>query len=611
MGTVRGNVFIGRPLDLTIAATLDAAETDPCAGADLFFGQQRVGAPTVRWESRDGKEGVLRVTSELLVDEPMVTVFLRVGCGQPSSRRYVLLAAVPPEEAPGSARRAAAAPVNVVPTAPAASTPAAPASPQPRRTAPAAAAKAPASARSTAAPAVVPRPPAVARPAVEPAREPARSVLRLEPGDLAADTFPGLRLSSEIGTQPTSDPAARQAAAAMWQALQKGPEEAMQEALRLQALQRQLQSVRDLQRQNAVDVADMRAEMERAQSERSTAALLAAVLAALLAAVLGALAWRWYRIRRVERVGRWFEANGQTVPLSATLPSAAAAARAPVPDKVLATAPAAARVEGTAPVAARPAAPAPTVVPWSPSQLDFQASRSGGMRMVGVEELMDVHDKADFFMSIGDVDEAVAVLEGHVHDQVETSALPWLDLLGLYHSLGRRPDFDRLRAEFREHFAVQVPDFEHFDQPTPTLENYGRALSRIVELWPTRRVLDVIEESIFRRPGLPGAEAFSLEAYRELALLYHIATDVSPAEDISFDAPHPTAFGETSMQSLQSLDAPDRPAPNVDLLLVPRSANVGVDVDVTAVDDAPDTLPPVDVDLDVEDEMPDPGRGHA
>ena len=119
------------------------------------------------------------------------------------------------------------------------------------------------------------------------------------------------------------------------------------------------------------------------------------------------------------------------------------------------------------------------------------------------------------------------------------------------------------------------------------------------------------DEGRLREATTEAAEAFSLEAYRELALLYHIATDVSPVEEISFEAPHATAFGETSMQSLQSLDAPDRPAPDVDLLLVPRSANVGVDIDITTVDDAPDTLPPVDFDLDLQDVMPDPGRGHA
>jgi hypothetical protein len=292
-----------------------------------------------------------------------------------------------------------------------------------------------------------------------------------------------------------------------------------------------------------------------------------------------------------------------------------AAARAPVLDVVVpgrgAGARASAAAPQDAPAAARAAGrPLPPVVPWSPSlQPEFQASRGGTVRIVGGEELLDVHDKADFFLSIGEVDQAVAVLESHVHDQVETSALPWMDLLELYHSLGRRMDFDRLRAEFRERFSAQVPDFDHFDQPTPTLENYSRALSRIVALWPTRRVLDVIEESIFRKPGLPGAEPFSLEAYRELVLLYHVATDVSPQEEPQERPARSTSFSETSLQPLNALDAPERPAPDVDLLLVPpASPNVGVDIDITATADDPESVPPLDFDLDSRTDEPADSR---
>lgn len=577
LGRARGAALVGRPLEVTIAATLDTAATDPCAHVDLFYGDQRVTRmPTVRWEARDGKEGVLRVSSVAAVDEPMITLYLRIGCTQPSSRRYVLLAEVPPEEASVMPGRAAAASVPVVPP--------------------------------VAAPAAVARPPATAS---AEARVPAMPVLKLEPVGLSIDYSPTLRLSAQIGTQPSADPATRHAAAALWQALQKGPEEAMQEARRVQAVQRELQAVRDLNRQNAADLAGMRVAVEQAQSRRGTASLLALVLAALLVVTLAVIAWRWHRLRRIDRVGRWFEANGKptaTPPVAAMAPSG-------VPDIEIDAAPPAARpavpvLVDSVPVSGPRAAP---VLAWSPSQQDFQASRGGTLRMVGVEELLDVHDKADFFLSIGEVEQAVAILESHVHDQVETSALPWMDLLELYHSLGRRRDFERVSGEFREHFAVQVPDFEHFGEPTPTLENYSRALSRIVGLWPTRRVLDVIEESIFRKPGLPGAEPFSLEAYRELVLLYHIATDVAPEPEARSDEPRLTNFSETSLQPLHVLDAPDRAPPDVDLLLLPpASPNVGVDIDITAADDEADTLPPLDFDIDSqEDELPDTGRGRV
>jgi hypothetical protein len=264
--------------------------------------------------------------------------------------------------------------------------------------------------------------------------------------------------------------------------------------------------------------------------------------------------------------------------------------------------PAAARAKPVA--AAKPPAPLSN---WAPAE-EYQASRGGSVRMVGVQEVIDVHDKADFFLSIGEPDQAVAVLEAHVHDQVETSALAWMDLLELYHRLGRRSEYERLRGEFRQRFSGQVPDFEHFDEPTASLENYSRALSRIVALWPSQRVLDVIEESIFRKPGLPGAEPFSLEAYRELVLLYHVAQEVAP-EPVDPSQPSTlSGFPETSLQPLNALDRPE-PAP-VDqerLMIPPASPRIGLDIDLglddTRAEPARAELPALDFDVSVSDAL--------
>jgi hypothetical protein len=255
---------------------------------------------------------------------------------------------------------------------------------------------------------------------------------------------------------------------------------------------------------------------------------------------------------------------------------------------------------------------------WSPVEppaAEFQPSQGGTVRMVGVQELIDVADKADFFLSIGQPEQAIATLESHVHDQVETSALAWMDLLELYHRCDLRAEFERLRAEFIQRFTAEVPDFEHFNQPTSSLENYGRALSRIVALWPSRRVLNVIEESIFRKPGLPGAEAFSLEAYRELVLLYNIALDVAPPDDslgMNLDY-RPTDFPSTSLQPLSSLDA-ERPMSRPDML-APEGTAVMATPLLQADTDAPDDkerlmIPPsshrVGLDIDLGEPEPDP-----
>src|SRR4051812_4481677 len=86
LGRARGAVLVGRPLELTIPVTLDAAGEEPCASGDLFYGESKLGQPpSVRWEQAGGGQGVLRVMSSTPVDEPMVTLYLRVGCGAQTS----------------------------------------------------------------------------------------------------------------------------------------------------------------------------------------------------------------------------------------------------------------------------------------------------------------------------------------------------------------------------------------------------------------------------------------------------------------------------------------------------------------------------------------------
>lgn len=583
VGRARGTALIGRPLELVVPVTLDPSETQgPCAGADLFYGEERVRAPTVRWEPGLGMQGVVRITSPAPVDEPMVTVYLRIGCDQSSSRRFVLLSELPPEDENSSV---------VLPVARAAAPRASAEAAVPRR----AAAVPPAATRTTSAAAALPAatrpvraPAAVARPRVQrTALAQPQARLKLEPLDLSIDRDPILRLTSDIRTEPAAEPQQRQAAAALWQVLQRGPEETVQEALRLQGVERELKSLHDVTRQNVALIREMRGRVDQAEAGRRTASLLVLALGLVLAALLAWLGVRWYRVRQVDRVGRWFEVHGEAAQAAA----AAAAETGPLP---LAPLPPVTGGNGAKKAAGTQVAapPAPVAPAGALHGEDFQVSRGTAMRMVGVEELIDVHDKADFFLSIGETEQAIAALESHVHDQVETGALAWMHLLDLYHSLGRRLEYERVRAEFAQHFGVQVPDFEHFDEAGAPLESHGRAVGRIVALWPAQEVLEVIEESIFRKPGLPGTEPFTLEAYRELVLLYHIAKEMLPAEQPRVPAP------------IAAVDERER------LMIPPASARLGVDIELDEAPPDPIAAQGLDFDFSAYDDITaaDPAR---
>ncbi|HSV78073.1 MAG TPA: hypothetical protein VLK85_02565, partial [Ramlibacter sp.] len=431
--------------------------------------------------------------------------------------------------------------------------------------------------------------------------------LQLDLLDPATERVPHLRMASRLERPAVpADPAAREAAAALWQALRRTPDEAVQQGSRLLALERDLGSLRTITEQNAAAVSQMRQQVERARSDRDQVSGLMFALLAALAALVGWMVWQWRRSPRPEAVPQWFDDLPSRPPAATPEPQAPEPALRTMPEPVhAAVSRPSATVSLLRPSVAEAVAQAGGNSAWGQVEpSDFQPSVGGTVRMVGVQELIDVHDKAHFFLALGQPEQAMEVLDAHVHDQVETSALAWMDLLELYHRFGKHDAFEHLRTEFLERFAVQMPDFEHFDQPSKPLEEYGRALSRIVALWPTRRVLNVIEESIFRKPGLPGADPFSLEAYRDLVLLYHVARDIAPAEDsggVPLDYKS-TDFPSTSLQPLNALDTrhpsmeeatvvmgrsdpegDDQPWGREQLMVPPSSPRIGLDIDLDSI----------------------------
>ena len=169
--------------------------------------------------------------------------------------------------------------------------------------------------------------------------------------------------------------------------------------------------------------------------------------------------------------------------------------------------------------------------------------------------------------------------------------------------MDRQLQYDELRLQFNRIFNAEVPPFEGFRQRGEGLEAYAGAMTRIQSLWNTPRVLDVIEESLFRKPGRPD-DAFGLEAYRELLLLYAIASEfidsslqpnfeqtdlpVSDTPDSSPEHGHETAVAAT-LTELQPLSASAVYGVGDEKIPVsiqsgsrePKTAGMGLDIDLT------------------------------
>ena len=250
-----------------------------------------------------------------------------------------------------------------------------------------------------------------------------------------------------------------------------------------------------------------------------------------------------------------------------------------------------------------------------PERRDFAPSALGGSRSVAAEELFDIQQQADFFVSLGEDDQAIAVLRNHLSESHEPSPLAYLDLFKLYHRLGRRAEYEELRDEFNRVFNAGAPAFERYSDKGRGLDAYESAFGRIQSLWPQPRVLDLIERSLFRDDEEADGEVFDLEAYRELLMLHAIAKDIVQREQGS---ERPPEFRKTSLQPLKAVsraaplapaEEPRRPTVPMDLHVIPPASQLGSPLDVNLTDLEAESrfeasLPEIDVPVE-----PTAGRG--
>lgn len=603
LGRHSGAVVIGRPLDIRVQAVPAPGEdvSALCLQADVFFGDNQLGPASVRTStqySAPDAEASVRIQTTVPVNEPVVSVVVKAGCASPFSRRYVLLADFLSEPATASQ------------TSPVPSGPLDAPSPLPRaaggaagnvRGAPGTAAvggEPPAATTRNGTPAAVarPKPSSVVR-KPEPPKE-AVPRLQLDPVDvsLAIERDPVLRLSLSLLSEPASNPQERAAAAQLWKALNASPEDILRDAQKLAVLEAESKGLREQEARNKAAMQDMEAQLE--QSRLMTWAAYA--LGALLLLALAALAWLWRRKAFTGVAGAatkdWWASGAAKTASKTPAERPAASARRMDLDLDL---DADSGLDELAPVP-RGAADSGAMPLSSSERRDFRPSHMGVSRSVATEELFDVQQQSDFFVSLGEFDQAIGVLKTHLHESQEPSALAYLDLFKLYHRTGRRDEYEKLRDEFNHQFNASAPPFDQYSDSSRGLEAYETAFGRIQALWPQPKVLDVIEKSIFRDATDPESEVFDLEAYRELLLLHAIAKDViqrdssTPSSDFQHTAIRPLKAAAPTGTTAERVTEPLDNIPHA-------SPRLGLDIDLDALHDAsafeaslPDVAVPVE-----------------
>ncbi len=572
LGSPRGAAVVGQPLQLTFDLTLDGPSDggSACAQAELFYGETRVDPSRVQVATLPGTQPSqvrIQLVSAIAVNEPVVSVNLRAGCGQGLSRRYVLLASSPTAQADP-------APAIVVPDRPMAE--------QPRRgngaalpplasvdngpagrTAPSSASGRSAPAAGTARPAPASRPTAPRRAEAVPARKaPAPGVPRLElqsPTEWLEEHDLPLRPSFDmVAPAATVTPEQRAMAAAAWRRLfaETSPETAAvadaDQTRSVQTLQDQVKTLQSSAARDRAREAELQARIDQAESDRQlylwgALGALALLVAALVFFLLGRRGRRdasgavWWRSRQSPEpapVAPAFQDSvlepfpAEVPPATATRPAAAVSV-APSPHEpsqrvapVVPTSVPAPRVNH--PVVAE-AGPAQQIVDAAPppatgsSSAAAAAAAAHELRQLDTDALLDVQQNAEFYVSLGQYEQAIELLQGYIAAHPGVNPAVYLDLLKILHTLSLTDAYRKLRDEFNASFNADVPVFAGFLKSRRRLEDYPEALARIEAHWEREDVLDVVEDYLFRKPDHRPAAPFELEAYRELLLLHAVA----------------------------------------------------------------------------------------
>ena len=467
--------------------------------------------------------------------------------------------------------------------------------------------------------------------------------LKLEPLDLSIDHDPQLKPSTQLLSAPAPGEQ-RLAAAVLWRALAAQPQDIIKDAEKIQSLENSLNTLREQTQKNQLALNELNSQFEKTRSERY-ANWLVYVLGLLLVVALAGLVTVWRLRARTDTTAAntlpWWRKNkplekswannlpesdfplSPPSPSSPTSPDVAFAEDSDLPNyqkkKKKDAKPVLLQNPESTLGADEPAftevrhmsSPDGDFQPLSSSSLDFTVSMPRVARSAKAEELFDVQQQADFFVSLGQHERAVKLLRGHIADNSQASPLVYMDLFDLYHQLERQTDYEALRADFNQLFTGKIPAFDSYTDLSAGLDAYPVALTRIEALWPSAKVLEVIEESVLRRP-VSKADAFDLEAYRELLLLYAVAKELAQPQGskdagaLQFDLPDtppvtppvtpsanvPSAdaspedstahLSEFSLTCIEPLSAStgNKATPDIDLLLPPQSPRLALDVDL-------------------------------
>jgi hypothetical protein len=546
LGRLHGAVLLGQSLDVRVQIQMDASEDAAvsCFDAEVFHADTRQEGSRVHLAvEKFAQAGMaeVRVLSSALVAEPFITLNLHYGCGQNISRRYVLLADLPPQtpELSGSPAGSSAvlAPAFMQPElksstavagalpslalAPSAAVPVAPANGKTVAPPKSGAAKRTVSPRHATNRDLAPSKRTVTDSKGKPGRTVNLSRLKLDPLEMLSDRI--ANLDSNMTFAPSED--------------------ALLNLQKMKALEGEVKALRDSAAKNERSLADLKVRLQQAEVERIPVAVIYG-LGALVFFCLLALAWFWSR-RRSATSDQWWSDAGSNQGLAEIGDVRGTNSRAATlrqsPDQVLESA----ALHAVATEAGNSSGLEAHSVHLSDSAFsDFSQSGQSGSELTGrpgqaaaevpvklvrslnSDEILEIRRQAEKLVLLGLPEQAVAILKRQIGESDEPNPVVYLDLISLFHDLKMKNEYQQFCQDFSLLFNCRIPEFALFEDEGRGLESYPEALSSITASWPNPKVLELIEAFIYRDPWAVGSEPFDLAGMCDLLLLHGVAQSI-------------------------------------------------------------------------------------
>ena len=625
-GQVSNATQLGQALNFAATVHLEADETlaRECISAEVFSGDTKLASGLVRVTlegALDSTERRVRITSNALIDEPIMTVSVTLGCSAKVTRKFVSFIDPPGVNlAQGAAADASTlgpqrvdsqvAPLLAIVQA------AQPAVVAPRRTAEV-------SSKNTgprAAPARDAAPPARRVVARNESRKPAPAP-RIVVATRLVLAGPRLQLEATAPTVARAPSAAASAAASAAPALAASSTDALALAVaqqRIVTLEEGLAHVRADSQATQKALAGLQAQLKEAESQRYANPLVYALawLSGLLLLALAATGWRQMRTRQT---AQWWAAASPAIGSAPEHVRALASERSESAREASAES-AVVQPSGGLLTVANAFEIAPATDAFSSSRMPLDAARAAPppkhgpvpavavavaamvaavepQRELSVEELIDLEQQAEFFVVLGQDEAAIDLLMSHVRSDGGISPLPYLKLLEIYKRRGDRDAYERIRERFNRRFNAYAPGWDSDLQHGRSLQGYPDIMARLNALWAVpAQAMETLDASLFRRSK--SDQTFDLPAYRELLFLYSIARDLAEhgAHELhgEVDLLLPLAEDEAARQPVSRLMATPSPLDdfeNGELVTMPLDLDVSLGGAPDPDDDAVETTP--------------------